>query len=94
MTCVNKNARGLVERIGGDGWSLGTHEAVVKVISKQVRFIIRINGKYVQIGVRGEGFDAYLKALRDDFSRVVIRKPKASRTRSREVYALATGYEL
>lgn len=43
---------------------------------------------------QGEGFDAYLKRLRSMFSRVVIRKPKASRTRSREIYALATGYEL
>lgn len=43
---------------------------------------------------QGEGFDAYHKALKESFSRVVIRKPRASRTRSREVYALATGYEL
>ena len=60
MTCVNKNSRGLIDRIGGDSWSMGAHEAIVKVISEQVRFIIRINGKYFQIGVRGEGFDAYL----------------------------------
>jgi len=41
---------------------------------------------------QGEGFDAYLKTLREHFHRLVMRKPRASRGRSREVYALATGY--
>ena len=43
---------------------------------------------------QGEGFDAYHQTLKRNFSRVVMRKPKASRARSREIYALATGYEL
>jgi 23S rRNA (uridine2552-2'-O)-methyltransferase len=38
---------------------------------------------------QGEGFDAYLTTLRKTFSSVAIRKPKASRARSREVYLLA-----
>jgi len=42
---------------------------------------------------QGEGFDAYLKMLRQSFNQVVMRKPKASRSRSREVYALASGYK-
>jgi len=41
---------------------------------------------------QGEGFEAYNKALKASFSKVVMRKPKASRPRSREVYALATGF--
>lgn len=40
---------------------------------------------------QGAGFDDYLRNLRADFARVTMRKPKASRARSREVYALATG---
>jgi len=40
---------------------------------------------------QGAGFDDYLRSLRSDFSRVTMRKPKASRARSREVYALAVG---
>jgi 23S rRNA (uridine2552-2'-O)-methyltransferase len=40
---------------------------------------------------QGTGFDDYLRRLRADFSRVSMRKPKASRARSREVYALAVG---
>jgi len=42
---------------------------------------------------QGEGFEAYNKALKTSFSKVVMRKPKASRPRSREVYALATGFK-
>jgi 23S rRNA (uridine2552-2'-O)-methyltransferase len=38
---------------------------------------------------QGEGFDAFLVTLRAYFKKVLIRKPKASRDRSREVYILA-----
>ncbi len=41
---------------------------------------------------QGEGFDEYHKSLKDHFAKVVMRKPKASRARSREIYALASGY--
>lgn len=41
---------------------------------------------------QGEGFDAYLKLLKQHFSKQVMRKPKASRARSREIYALATDF--
>lgn len=41
---------------------------------------------------QGEGFDDYLNSLKQHFSRLVMRKPKASRNRSREIYALATGF--
>ena len=41
---------------------------------------------------QGAGFDDYVRSLRASFSRVTMRKPKASRARSREVYALATGH--
>jgi len=42
---------------------------------------------------QGEGFDAYIKQMREQFGRVVMRKPKASRPRSKEVYGLATGFK-
>ena len=38
---------------------------------------------------KGVGFDEFVRNLRRDFERVSMRKPKASRARSREVYALA-----
>ena len=43
---------------------------------------------------QGSGFDEYQRELRSHFKTVVMRKPKASRARSREIYALATGFEL
>lgn len=41
---------------------------------------------------QGAGFDDYLRSLRASFTRVTMRKPKASRARSRETYALAVGF--
>jgi len=38
---------------------------------------------------QGQGFDNYVKNLRSQFKQVEIRKPKASRSRSTEVYVLA-----
>jgi 23S rRNA (uridine2552-2'-O)-methyltransferase len=38
---------------------------------------------------QGEGLDAYLRLLRTRFARVELRKPDASRPRSRELYVLA-----
>lgn len=53
----------------------------LQVISDSGGFLIKI--------FQGEGFDAYLVQLKKHFKKVVIRKPKASRGRSREVYILA-----
>ncbi len=41
---------------------------------------------------QGEGFDPYLKSVREAFESVAIRKPKASRPRSSEVYLLARNF--
>lgn len=38
---------------------------------------------------QGEGFDEFVKSCRSSFYSVTIRKPKASRARSKEVYLLA-----
>jgi 23S rRNA (uridine2552-2'-O)-methyltransferase len=41
---------------------------------------------------QGQGYPEYLNMLRQRFERVVTRKPKASRGRSREIYLLALGF--
>lgn len=41
----------------------------------------------------GEGFDDFIRDARTSFNRVVTRKPKASRPKSREVYMVATGFK-
>ena len=40
---------------------------------------------------QGEGFDEYLRVFKQAFKTVVIRKPKASRAESREIYLLGSG---
>ena len=42
----------------------------------------------------GSGFDDLVKQARASFDKVVIRKPSASRSRSKETYLLAKGYNL
>ncbi len=42
---------------------------------------------------QGVGFDAYHNQVKQHFNSVVIRKPKASRARSNEVYILAKGFK-
>jgi 23S rRNA (uridine2552-2'-O)-methyltransferase len=42
---------------------------------------------------QGEGFDELLRQIRSMFTKVNIRKPQASRSRSREVYILAKGFK-
>lgn len=56
--------------------------------------VLRPGGDFLTKLFQGEGFDAYLAELKRDFGKVIIRKPKASRPRSREVYALARNHKL
>ena len=53
---------------------------------------LKAGGVFVCKVFQGEGFDEYLKAVRAVFKSVAIRKPKASRPRSREVYLVAKNF--
>ena len=53
--------------------------------------VLRPGGSFITKIFQGEGFDEYMRLLRVRFSKVVTRKPAASRPRSREVYLVATG---
>ncbi|MFP4146903.1 MAG: RlmE family RNA methyltransferase [Halorhodospira sp.] len=52
---------------------------------------LRGGGDFLVKTFQGEGFDAYRADLATRFSRVLVRKPEASRSGSREVYLLARG---
>src|SRR3546814_11539348 len=52
---------------------------------------LKPGGAFLAKLFHGIGFDDYVRDLRAGYQRVSIRKPKASRARSPEVYALATG---
>ena len=49
------------------------------------------NGNLLFKAFQGEGFEDIVRALRGQYRKVLIRKPRASRPRSREVYVLAQG---
>ena len=49
-------------------------------------------GSFVTKLFHGEGFDAYVKAVKSRFTQVNSRKPDASRPRSREIYLVAKGF--
>lgn len=51
--------------------------------------VLKADGGFLIKVFQGEGFDALLLDIRRNFKTVNIRKPKASRDRSREVYILA-----
>ena len=48
------------------------------------------NGHFLVKVFQGDGFDAYVQIARQTFKRVAIKKPNASRARSKEVYLLAS----
>ncbi|BFM05753.1 23S rRNA (uridine(2552)-2'-O)-methyltransferase RlmE [Halioxenophilus aromaticivorans] len=54
--------------------------------------VLKPNGNFVAKVFQGEGFDNYLRDLREKFSKVVTRKPGASRARSRECYLVGKGF--
>jgi len=57
------------------------------------RQVLKPGGNLLVKLFQGEGFEVYNKELKVSFGKVVMRKPKASRARSREMYALATGFK-
>lgn len=60
-------------------------DAAQSILVKGGTFLIKM--------FQGAGFDAYHNQVKQQFSSVVIRKPKASRARSNEVYILAKGFK-
>ncbi len=55
------------------------------VLAKDGSFLVKL--------FHGEGFEAFHQEVQHYFTKVVIRKPKASRPRSNEVYILAKGFK-
>lgn len=56
--------------------------------------ILKPGGSLLLKIFHGAGFDDLIKQTRQKFDRLSIRKPAASRSRSRETYLLAKGYNL
>ena len=66
---------------------------LVELALDMARRVLKSKGNFVAKVFQGSGSEAYLKELRTSFDKVFIRKPAASRPRSREVYMVAKGFK-
>ncbi|WP_440865744.1 23S rRNA (uridine(2552)-2'-O)-methyltransferase RlmE [Symbiopectobacterium purcellii] len=67
---------------------------LVELAFEMCRNVLTPGGSFLVKVFQGDGFDEYLRQIRSLFTTVKIRKPDASRARSREVYIVATGSKL
>ena len=67
---------------------------LVELALDMCRQVLAAEGSFVVKVFQGVGSEEYLKAVRGMFKVVKVRKPDSSRSRSREVYIVATGYKL
>ena len=78
---------------GIDSADQGSSIYLVELALDMVRRVLKPKGNFVAKVFQGTGSDAYLKDLRTSFEKVSVRKPAASRPRSREVYVVAKGFK-
>lgn len=65
---------------------------LVELALELARQVLRPGGDLLVKLFQGEGSEQLLRDLRENFAKVLIRKPQASRARSAEVYVLARNY--
>ena len=73
------------------------HDRSMQLVELAVDFAgrtLRPGGDFLTKVFQGRGFQPLVKQLRESFESVKLRKPKASRLRSAEIYVLARGYRL
>jgi len=66
---------------------------LVELAVDMARQVLKPDGAFVTKLFQGEGFDVLVAQLRKEYKSVKVRKPPASRSRSREVYLVATGFK-
>jgi 23S rRNA (uridine2552-2'-O)-methyltransferase len=79
---------------GNDSADSARSMYLVELALEMCHLVLKKNGAFVVKVFQGQGFDQFMKALKQSFSSVKTRKPKSSRARSREVYLVATGFKL
>lgn len=55
--------------------------------------VLKPDGVFLVKIFEGAGIDVYRKQIQESFTQVLVRKPSASRSRSRETYLLAKGFK-
>jgi 23S rRNA (uridine2552-2'-O)-methyltransferase len=66
---------------------------LVELAVELARTTLKPGGALVVKLFQGAGFDTVLRDLRAQFSQVVTRKPRSSRSASREIYLVAKGFK-
>ena len=66
---------------------------LVELATELARTSLAPGGAFVTKVFQGEGFEAWFREIRGCFTRVVTRKPAASRFRSSEMYVVALGFK-
>ncbi len=66
---------------------------LVELALDMARNVLKPGGSFCAKVFQGVGYDEYLKDVRSSFDKVYIRKPSASRPRSREVYIVGKGFK-
>jgi 23S rRNA (uridine2552-2'-O)-methyltransferase len=67
---------------------------LVELAHDMARRVLKRRGSFVCKVFQGEGFDEFVRDVRNSFERVRVIKPKASRAGSREVYLVARNFSL
>lgn len=66
---------------------------LVELALDMAQQVLAPGGAFVSKVFHGEGFEELFRNARGSFDKILTRKPKASRPRSREVYIVATGFK-
>lgn len=65
---------------------------LVELALDMARNVLKPGGSFCAKVFQGVGYEEYVKDVRTSFDKVLVRKPAASRPRSREVYLVAKGF--
>jgi 23S rRNA (uridine2552-2'-O)-methyltransferase len=66
---------------------------LVELALDMARNVLKPGGSFCAKVFQGVGYEEYVKDVRTSFDKVLVRKPDASRPRSREVYIVAKGFK-
>lgn len=66
---------------------------LVELALDMARNVLKPGGSFCAKVFQGVGYDEYVKDVRTSFNKLIVRKPDASRPRSREVYLVAKGFK-
>ncbi|TRY31363.1 23S rRNA (uridine(2552)-2'-O)-methyltransferase RlmE [Aliiglaciecola sp. M165] len=66
---------------------------LVELALDMARNVLKPGGSFCAKVFQGVGYEEYVKDVRQSFNKVLVRKPAASRPRSREVYIVGKGFK-